>query len=57
MTPTRTTIPPPRWAVYVGCCCWGFIANGSYEDALAQAVHDVGTTGENVRVAPIRWVE
>lgn len=57
MTPTRITIPPPRWAVYAGGSCWGFIANGSYEDALAQAVHDIGTTGGNVRVAPIRWVE
>ena len=57
MTPTRTTIPPPRWAVYVGGSCWGFIANGSYEDALAQAVHDVGTTSEVVQVTAIRWVE
>jgi len=57
MPPTRTTILPPRWAVYVGGSYWGITACDSYEEALAQAVRDIGTTGENVQVAAICWVE
>ena len=41
MTPTRTTIPPPRWAVYVGGSYWGITTGDSYEEALAQAVRDI----------------
>jgi hypothetical protein len=43
--------------VYVGGSYWGITACDSYEEALAQAVRDIGTTGENVQVAAICWVE
>jgi hypothetical protein len=43
--------------VYVGGSYWGITAGDSCEEALAQAVRDIGTTGDNVRVAEIHWVE
>jgi hypothetical protein len=48
MPPTRITttrpISLPRWAVYVGGSYWGITTGDSYEEALAQAVRDIGTT-------------
>jgi hypothetical protein len=35
----------------------GHHCGDSYEEAMAQALHDIGTTGDNVQVAAIRWVE